>query len=74
MGKNFVIVEDDVSKEGHEDENLDAKQEVVLVGNIHMAHYLGLDKYPHCQNIDLAKLDLVCNAPDHSSLVLTHPA
>ena len=31
MGKNFVIVEDDVSKEGHEDENLDAEQEVVLV-------------------------------------------
>ena len=48
MIRNFVIVEDDVSKEGHEDENLDAKQEVVLVGNIHMAHYLGLDKYPHC--------------------------
>ena len=31
MGKNFVIVEDDISEEGHEDEDLDAKQEVVLV-------------------------------------------
>ena len=34
MIKNFVIAEDDVSKEGHKDEDLDAKKEVVLVGNI----------------------------------------
>ena len=32
--KNLVIVEDDVSKEGHEDEDLHAEQEVVLFGNV----------------------------------------
>ena len=51
MYKNFVIVEDDVSKEGHEHEDLHAEQEVVLVGNI--------DLLISFLNIDIGNVDVL---------------